>query len=137
MINRMGYLAAATAIALATTGGSALAAFKPGDYRGPTKQQDKSILFKASKKKVSGLYVTFSAKCSDGTTLTTSDSGLKGRIRRGGKFTAKHLGLVVKGRLKGTKAKGTLHFKSTANGKTCDTGRVGWSAELGNGASPG
>ena len=137
MINRMGYLAAATAVALGTTGGSALAAFKTGDYRGPTKQQDKFIQFKASKKKVSALYVTFSAKCSNGTTLTTSDSGLKGRIKSGGKFTAKHSGLVVKGKLKGTKAKGTLRFKSTANGTTCDTGRVAWTAELGNGASPG
>lgn len=115
----IGLLSAVVLLAGAEAG---LASFKTGSYSGTTSQK-KLILFEAKKKKVTALTTGFTAPCGMN---TESSFHSPAKINKKGVFTYNDgYGWVVKGKLKGSKATGTMRFNYGA----CDTGKLTWKAK--------
>jgi hypothetical protein len=123
-------IGAVLAVALLIGGaGSATAGkakFKTGNYMGTT-SQERVILFKVTKKKVKHISSGFTASCG----INSETSGHSGKINKKGKFTAKTVEAggasktVIKGKLKGRKASGTMRWTY----ENCDTGVIKWEAK--------
>lgn len=101
------------------------AAFKAGSYSGTT-SQNRLIQFEATKKKVTSLTTGFTASCG----LNTESSFQKpAKINKKGVFKySDGIAWTVKGKLKGSKAKGIMRF----NSGSCDTGKLTWNAKRSN-----
>jgi hypothetical protein len=135
--------------------GNALAAkFKPGSYAGTT-DDNKSIAFKVSKKKVSAVSLRFSTVCENPSdaanplliTLKPTPSllGVSAPVKKNGRFsfTSDPLysighGMILvnmAGKLHGGKAIGTIRVRFPAesagfdNYGDCDSGKIGFTAK--------
>jgi hypothetical protein len=138
------HLLIAAVLCLATAG-SALAAkapYKSGRYKGttgqlnPSRGKNFSITFTIAKGKISNVRTTTRDKCPDGTYLRVSQGVFPtGRIDSKGRFTLragpKQQPAVMKGRVSGSKASGTITDRNndSAGSGICKASTT-WTAKL-------
>ena len=105
-------------------------------YVGTTSQGEK-ICFTLSGKKVAGLEFTIRASCTSGSLeqfteftkpLTASRNLRNPKVR---KFSFSDDELELKGKIKGSKANGTLELAGSSVAGFCQSGNVGWNAQKG------
>src|SRR4051794_15508801 len=100
------------ALALAASALAAGPKLTPGKYGGTTGQRF-SITFRITKRTISAVDTTTRDRCSDGTSLEVpQDAFTSGRLDRKDRFTLRagprRQQAVIKGRVKGAKASGTI-----------------------------
>jgi hypothetical protein len=135
MRQRLSTLAVAVlAMVLATTviATSASAAFKPGNYKGKTKQ-DYNFKFKAKALGVKNFKLKIEAPCDDGTIQLFEATGAQAPTDSAGKFVAQFVGstgtVTVNGKLKGKRANGNIDVAGTnANSSACSA-TTKWNAK--------
>jgi hypothetical protein len=135
-------IAAILCLGVAGSAVAATAPYKTGNYRGrtgqlnPSKGKNFSITFTITKGKISKVRTTTRDKCPDGTYLRV-DQGVfpTGRLDSKGRFTLragpKEQPAVMKGRVQGSKASGTITDRNndTAGSGVCKASTT-WTAKL-------
>jgi hypothetical protein len=119
--------------AAAVSQGAAKHGPKSGTYTGKT-AQSLSIRFKIAKRTISAVDTTTKDRCSDGSSLKVRQNAFKaGRLDRKGRFTLRagprQQAAVIKGRVKGSKASGTLTDRANDPSGHCSVSTT-WSARL-------
>jgi hypothetical protein len=128
-------LAVLVCLALAAAAGEGAAKHGPksGTYTGKT-AQNFSIRFKIAKRRISAVDTTTSDRCADDSSFKVRQNAFKsGRLDRKGRFTLRagprQQQAVIKGRVKGSKASGTLTDRANDPSGHC-TASTTWRAKL-------
>lgn len=125
-------VALATMVASMAIAATAGAAFKPGNYKGKTKQ-DYNFKFKAVELGVKKFKLKVEAPCEDGTIQLFEATGAQAPTDADGKFAASFVGSTgtvnVTGRLKNKRAKGKINADGVnGDGSVC-SGQTRWNAK--------
>jgi hypothetical protein len=120
-------------VAAAVTQGAAKHGPKSGTYIGKTAQSF-SIRFKIAKRTISAVDTTTKDRCSDGSSLEVRQNAFgAGRLDRKGRFTLRagprQQPAVIKGRVKGSKASGTITDRPNDPSGHCSASTT-WRAKL-------
>ena len=121
---------ALVAIGLLGLAGLALAAYRPGTYRGATAKGG-AVSFKASSSAVTGFRVSVPLRCSNGASAANTTTLSRIPIH-GGRFSTTGPN-AISGALSGSGAKGTasITVAKLPNGRNCRSGTIAWTARRG------
>lgn len=121
----------ATCLLVVSLAGSAVADSATGTYKGKTAQHRK-VTLKVSAKQVKLMNFSIELKCRDGSILVDAESGFEPSALRGGKFKDTQFGSTdtvrFAGKVKGTKATGTLKVTDKVGKVRCTSPNVKFTA---------